>query len=96
MIISVHSWKPIINYNGDCKDVAEYLAGHNGYEIADDIGYPTPGSLGTYGPEVLNCPVLTFECPTLEDFDVKLSEIWEKNESAFKGIFTDKVYKRFL
>ena len=96
LILSIHSWKPIVNYNGDCKDVAQYLADHNKYPIADDIGYPTPGSLGTYGPEKYNCPVLTFECPTITDFDTSLDQIWRENEEGFKGIFIDKIYQRFI
>lgn len=95
LILSIHSWKPIVNYNGDCEDVADYLAKKNGYETCADIGYPTPGSLGTYGSVNLNCPVLTFECPTLSD-DVTLKSVWDENEEGFKGIFTDKVYERFL
>lgn len=95
LIISVHSWKPMVNYNGDCEDIAKYMNSHNGYEIADDIGYPTPGSLGTYGSVNLNSPVVTFECPTLSD-DVTLKSVWDENEAAFKGIFSDKQYERFL
>jgi protein MpaA len=94
-IMTIHSWKPIVNYNGDCEDIAKFMAEENGYEIADDIGYPTPGSLGTYGSVNLNCPVLTFECPTLSD-DVTLKSVWEENEVAFKNIFDKAQYERFL
>ena len=41
-ILSFHSWKPVLNYNDDAQDVAEYLASYNMYPIAGDIGYPTP------------------------------------------------------
>ncbi len=87
MIISFHTWKPILNYNGDCKDVAEYLAGFNSYEIASDIGYPTPGSLGTFGVEKYNSGVLTFECPELKKHKETLKEIWVENEQGLKGLF---------
>jgi len=95
LIISVHSWKPIVNYNGDCEDLAKHMSDRNGYPIADDIGYPTPGSLGTYGSVNLNCPVLTFECPTLND-EITLKKVWEENETAFKDIFNASQYTRFL
>ncbi|AYF44326.1 succinylglutamate desuccinylase/aspartoacylase domain protein [Halobacteriovorax sp. BALOs_7] len=94
-ILSIHSWKPIINYNGDCKDVAELLAKHNEYPIADDIGYPTPGSLGTYGSIDLKAPVLTFECPTV-DTGITVEEVWQENEKGFKAILEEPILKRFL
>lgn len=87
IIISFHTWKPILNYNGDCKDIAEYLAGFNNYEIASDIGYPTPGSLGTFGVEKYKSGVLTFECPELKKHRETLKEIWMENENGLKGLF---------
>ncbi|MFG1494581.1 M14 family murein peptide amidase A [Halobacteriovorax sp. ZH4_bin.1] len=94
-ILSIHSWKPIVNYNGDCKDVAQLLARHNKYPIADDIGYPTPGSLGTYGSVDLAAPVLTFECPTI-DTGITVEEVWQENEAGFKDMITSGILKRFL
>lgn len=87
IIISFHTWKPILNYNGDCKDIADYLAGFNSYEVASDIGYPTPGSLGTFGVEKYNSGVLTFECPELKKHRETLKEIWAENEQGLKGLF---------
>lgn len=95
LILSIHSWKPLVNFNGDCLDVANFLSSKNNYEVVADIGYPTPGSLGTYGPAKLNCPVLTFECPTFTD-DLSIKSIWEENEVAFKSFFTEAQYLRFL
>ena len=64
LILSFHSWeKFILNTNGDCLRVAEFLSHHNHCPIADDIGYPTPGSMGTFSVEAYGCPTLTFECP---------------------------------
>lgn len=83
-ILSFHSWKPLINYNGDSMKVAQFLSARNGYPIAGDIGYPTPGSLGDFGPEKYHAPVITFECPTLQNKSLK--EIWEENERALKEL----------
>jgi protein MpaA len=91
LIISFHTWKPILNYNGNCQDIAEYLSQFNKYEIADDIGYPTPGSLGTYGVEAYNCPVLTFECPELKKHRESLKEIWTENEEGLKRLFKNEL-----
>lgn len=60
IIVSLHSYDPMININGDCRNFAEKLQKYTGYEINDYIGYPTPGSLGTYGTE-RNIPVITYE-----------------------------------
>jgi protein MpaA len=91
LIISFHTWKPILNYNGNCQDIAEYLSQFNKYEIADDIGYPTPGSLGTYGVEAYKCPVLTFECPELKKHRETLKEIWTENEEGLKRLFKNEL-----
>lgn len=94
-IISFHSWYPVINYNGKCKEVAEFLNMYNNYPIeADFISHPTPGSLGEYGPQHLNCPVLTFECPLLSE-TVSLESIWKENEMAFKQLFLSKFIEEF-
>lgn len=94
-ILSFHSWYPVINYNGACKEIAEFLASYNKYPIeADFLSHPTPGSLGEYGPEVLGCPVLTFECPVLSD-TVSLESVWSENEEAFKKLFTSGIIETF-
>lgn len=95
LIISFHTWKPILNYNGECKDVADFLSEFNKYEIASDIGYPTPGSLGTYGVEKYNTPVLTFECPELKKHRETLKEIWKENEEGLKKFFqADMIWQK--
>lgn len=95
LILSFHTWKPILNYNGNCKDVAEYMSSFNKYEIASDIGYPTPGSLGTFAVEKYECPVLTFECPELKKHRESLKDIWKENEDCLKSFFqTDMVWKK--
>jgi protein MpaA len=94
-ILSFHSWKPILNFNGDCKDIAEYLAKFNQYPLDGDIGYPTPGSLGTYGPEVLKCPVLTFECPPISSA-LTLQSIWKENEQGLLNLMGSDLLRKKL
>lgn len=94
-IMSFHTWKPILNYNGNCKDVADYLAQYNKYETASDIGYPTPGSLGTFAVEKYHSPVLTFECPELKKHRESLKDIWVENEKGLKDVFsTELIWKK--
>ena len=60
-ILSLHSWHPVLNVNGNCMKQAEVLAQATGYKIDADIGYPTPGCLGTYTGLERNLPTLTYE-----------------------------------
>ncbi|MGH1468290.1 MAG: M14 family zinc carboxypeptidase [Bdellovibrionales bacterium] len=60
-IISLHSWKPMLNVNADCSPIADHISKETGLIIKDDIGYPTPGSLGTYTGLERNIPTLTYE-----------------------------------
>lgn len=94
-ILSFHSWKPILNFNGDCKDIAEYLSKYNQYPIDGDIGYPTPGSLGTYGPLHLKSSVLTFECPPITN-TLSLSDIWNENKEGLINLMGSDLIRKKL
>lgn len=60
-VLSLHSWKPLLNINGDCLPEAEEIKKHTGYRIEETIGYPTPGCLGTYAGLERDWPTLTYE-----------------------------------
>jgi protein MpaA len=60
-IISFHSWKPMININGPAMPFAEVMKKKISMEIVEDIGYPTPGSLGTYAGWERQIPTITLE-----------------------------------
>lgn len=60
VIFSLHSWKPMLNTNGVLPE-ADTIAKITGYVIQPDIGYPTPGSLGTWAGFERNIPTLTYE-----------------------------------
>lgn len=68
VIFSLHSWKPMLNTNGDLPEALE-IAKHTGYVIEPDIGYPTPGSLGTYAGFENKIPTLTYEVERDISFD---------------------------
>ena len=68
VIYSLHSWKPMLNTNGDLPEALE-IAKLTGYVIEPDIGYPTPGSLGTYGSVENKIPTLTYEVERDISFD---------------------------
>lgn len=60
VIYSLHSWKPMLNTNGQIPE-AEIISKMTGYKIEPDIGYPTPGSLGTFAGLEKGIPTLTYE-----------------------------------
>ena len=94
LILSFHSWKPMLNYNGDdCQKYADHIGKFNGYPVVADIeGHPTPGSLGEFGPEKFGAQVLTFEAPTLADSDGKsLKDIWEENKVGLKSLLSSEL-----
>lgn len=91
-IFSFHSWKPFINTNGDCLEIAQFLERYNNYQIVqDDIqGHPTPGSLGEYGPQEYQAPVITFECPLLSS-GKSLKEIWDENAIGLQSLMRSQL-----
>jgi protein MpaA len=92
LIVTMHSWKPLLNYNGECLHVAEFLADYNQYPVSDDVSYPTPGSLGEYAPATYHSPVLTYELPPIDD-DLSLSAIWQENEKGLKALLLSDLIK---
>lgn len=60
-ILTLHSWKPMLNLNGDCRPEAEEISKRTGYILDESIGYPTPGCLGTYAGLEREVPTLTYE-----------------------------------
>ena len=95
-ILSFHTWKPMLNYNGDCAEIANFLHQFNSYEVSPEIGYPTPGSLGDFVWTKYKAPVLTFECPELKIHKETLKEIWDENEEGLKKLFTDRKFQQYL
>ena len=93
-ILTFHSWKPMLNYNGDdCLKYAELLAQYNKYPVVADIeGHPTPGSLGEFGPENHGAQVLTFEAPLINE-ELSLQDIWNENEDGLKSLLTSDLLK---
>lgn len=70
-ILSLHSYHPMILVNGDSQKEAELMSSFTGYEVKGDVGYPTPGSLGTFGAHDRSIPTITYEIQR----DQPLSEI---------------------
>ena len=77
-IISCHSWEPMVNYNGPCAELAKVIGDVNKYRLADDIGYPTPGSLGTWAGWERKIPTITLEIQR----DLDPESVWTTHHEA--------------
>lgn len=61
-ILSLHSFSKVqINVNGDAHAWAAALHAVCNYPITEDIGYPTPGCLGTWAGRERKVPTITLE-----------------------------------
>ncbi len=77
-ILAFHSPYKVVNYDGPADRIAENMSRLNGYPVQVDIGYPTPGSFGTYAGKERDIPVITLELPG--DGDVQT--MWLENRKA--------------
>ena len=62
-VVAVHAPFACINYDGPAAAWAEAVATACGWPARGDIGYPTPGSLGSWLGIDRGVPVLTLELP---------------------------------
>ena len=79
IIFTLHKPYRIVNFDGPALDIAKKISELNGYPVQDDIGYPTPGSFGTYAGIEKGIPVITLEMPDNSDFDT----LWKENSKVF-------------
>ena len=85
-IIHFHSWKPCVVYTGaPGQPLAQLLTSGNNYDCHEDIGYPTPGSLGQYGWLNLQIPVICIEEQEHSDLDLVWSHFQQGLISLIKG-----------
>ena len=60
-IITIHAPYKIVNYDGPALELANKISKILGYPVESDIGYPTPGSFGTYCGVERKIPTITIE-----------------------------------
>ena len=68
-ILTIHAPYKVVNYDGDALEIAEKISGIINYPVESSIGYPTPGSFGTWAGIEKNIPTITLELD--EEIDVK-------------------------
>jgi len=70
MIVALHAPLACVNYDGPAGEQAAALAAAAGLTLEPDLGYDTPGSLGTYFGDERGIPVITMElAPGENDWD---------------------------
>lgn len=60
-IVSVHAALACVNYDGPAEDLARRMSRACGLPVRASIGYPTPGSFGSYAGNDLEIPTITLE-----------------------------------
>lgn len=84
-ILALHTPYKVVNYDGNAKEIAEEISRLNGYPVEEHIGYPTPGSFGTYTGIERNIPTITLELPENETIE----NLWAANKEVFYYFLKD-------
>lgn len=83
-IITLHAPYKIVNFDGnkggEAKRLAEKVSEIVEYPIQEDIGYPTPGSFGTYAGVERDIPTITIEM----DEDIPVNDLYPKFGKLFE------------
>lgn len=70
LVLTLHTPYKTVNYDGPAKQIAQMIADIIKYPVEESIGYPTPGSFGTWAGVERNIPAITLEmdeiCPVEE------------------------------
>jgi predicted deacylase len=81
LIISIHSMPAggeCNNFDGPAEQVAGAMSAQNHYRVARTIGYPTPGSMGSYYGIDRGIAIITLELPRGAPEII----VWEANRDA--------------
>lgn len=69
LILTLHAPFKVVNYDGDALEIAQKISEIIGYPVEASIGYPTPGSFGTWAGIEKGIPTVTLELD--EEIDVQ-------------------------
>lgn len=80
IILTLHAPYKVVNYDGPAKEISEKISQIINYPVEKSIGYPTPGSFGTYAGVDRQIPTITLEldetCP-VEDLITPIHKIFK-------------------
>ena len=73
-ILSVHAALACVNYDGPAEDLARRMSRACGLPVRASVGYPTPGSFGSYAGTDLEIPTITLELRSSRRIDPSFDE----------------------
>ena len=80
LILTLHAPFKVVNYDGPARAQAEKISEIIHYPVEESIGYPTPGSFGTFAGIERQIPTITLEldeiCP-VEDLLKPVHQIFD-------------------
>ena len=85
LILTLHAPYKVVNYDGDGKEISEKISKIIGYPVEESIGYPTPGSFGTWAGIEKNIPTITLELDencNIKELEEPVFEIFELLEET--------------
>ena len=85
LILTLHAPFKVVNYDGPAEEVAQAISKIINYPVQHDIGYPTPGSFGTYVGVERNIPTITLEL----DENIDIIELVEPVNAIFNHLCYD-------
>ncbi len=88
-IITLHSiarGKHGNNFDGPAEALAKHMSFHNQYNVLSTMGYPTPGSFGSWAGVDRKLPTITLEVPT----DASGPTAWRENREALLAVIQAK------
>jgi protein MpaA len=71
LILTLHAPYKIVNYDGNAESIASEISKIINYPVEPSIGYPTPGSFGTWAGLEKNIPTITLEL----DEEIEVEEL---------------------
>ena len=84
-IVSIHAitnGRECNNYDGPGAELAAVMKMQNGYRLTKSIGYPTPGSFGSWAGTDRQIPTITLELP----INLPGDECWKKHRAALLAV----------
>jgi len=85
VILTLHAPYKVVNYDGPAEEIALKISNIINYPVETDIGYPTPGSFGTYAGLERNVPTITLEL----DEKIPVAELIQPVFDIFTYLGTD-------
>lgn len=80
LILTLHAPFKVVNYDGDAGAISEKISAIINYPVEPSIGYPTPGSFGTYAGIERKIPTITLEL----DEECPVSDLTEPVHKIFR------------